>query len=493
MSGLEARLDRYAAYLGEKQARIRGYYEREAERYARRWLPLNRFYYDELARLLQRLVPPGRRVLDVGCGLGNALAAVRPRYGVGIDVSGAMLAEARRIHPELTFRELPGERADELGETFDYVLISNALTEVVDVRRFLRALRPVMRRDSRLVIVGTNFLWEPLLQLGGRLGLRPRGPEQNWFSPGDYRTLLRAAELDVIRQGSAVLVPKRVPGLSRLLNGVSGALPAVDKLGVLSYFVARPEPEPEPQNSLSVTVVVPCKDEQDNVPELVARMPALGREVELIFVDDRSTDATAERVREAIARYPTRAIKLVEGPGRGKGAAVRAGLEQATGDVLMILDADMTVMPEVLPDFLELIASGKAEFVNGSRLVYPMQEGAMRLANVFGNKLFASLFSFILEQPLKDTLCGTKVIRRSDYTKLLETRRQLGEVDLWGDYDWIFGAARHHLKIVELPVHYMARTAGETKMNRRLRNASVMLRMSLHGLRALKLGGGRSS
>jgi GT2 family glycosyltransferase len=404
---------------------------------------------------------------------------------VGHDISGEMVEQARRLHPEHTFLELSGERAGELDETFDYVLLSNVLTEVMDVRRFLCALRPVMSAETRVVIVGTNFLWEPALQVGGRLGLRPRGPAQNWFSPGDYRTLLHAADLEVVRQGSATLLPKKIPLLSPLINDLAGAVPGLNRLGLLQYFVARPEPAGE--EALSVSVVVPCKDEEENIEGLVARIPELGRGTEIIFVDDRSSDGTAAKVREEIERHPQRKIRLVEGPGRGKGAAVRAGLETATGDVLMILDADMTVMPEVLPDFLDLISSGKAEFVNGSRMVYPMQEGAMRFANVVGNKLFATLFTFILEQPIKDTLCGTKVVRRRDYAKLLEAREEFGEVDLWGDYDWIFGAARHHLKIVELPVHYVARTAGETKMNRRLRNATIMLRMSVHGLKGLKL------
>jgi glycosyltransferase involved in cell wall biosynthesis len=213
----------------------------------------------------------------------------------------------------------------------------------------------------------------------------------------------------------------------------------------------------------------------------------MGGGTELIFVDDKSTDKTAEKIKKQIEKKPEKNIKIVEGPGIGKGAACRAGFAAASNDIFMILDADMTVMPEALPEFFELIVQGKGEFINGSRLLYPMEDEAMRIANIIGNKLFAMLFTFILEQPIKDTLCGTKVILNRDYQKILEARDYFSSTDKWGDYDWIFGAARHNLKILELPVHYVSRKAGQTKMTGRLRNAWIMLKMCRVAFLKLKL------
>jgi len=275
--------------------------------------------------------------------------------------------------------------------------------------------------------------------------------------------------------------------LARLCNDFLVRMPFFRRIGVTYYTVARPLMPVENPAAMSVSVVVPCKNEEGNIEELVNRVPQMGAGTELIFVDDKSTDETALRVREQIERNPEKNIMLVEGPGMGKGAACRAGFERATHDVFMILDADMTVMPEVLPEFFELIAGGTGEFINGSRLMYPMEDQAMRLANVFGNKMFAMLFTFLLEQPIKDTLCGTKVIRRSDYHTITASREYFGNIDRWGDYDWIFGAARGSLKIVELPVHYVSRTAGETKMTGRLRNAWIMLKMCWAAFVKLKL------
>jgi glycosyltransferase involved in cell wall biosynthesis len=232
---------------------------------------------------------------------------------------------------------------------------------------------------------------------------------------------------------------------------------------------------------------VPCKNEEGNIPALVSRIPDLGKATEIIFVDDKSDDRTKEFVEKEIEMHPEKDIKLVEGPGKGKGAACRAGFETATGDVLMILDADMTVMPEDLGFFLDVIASGRGEFINGSRLVYPLESGAMKIFNILGNRFFSYIFTFLLSQFVRDTLCGTKVIWRRDYYKVLETRKALRDIDKWGDYDWLFMAARYNLRIVELPVHYRARVEGETKMTKRISNGLIMLRVCIRAFFSIKL------
>ena len=459
------------------------------------WIARSRYYYDGLARLLRFIVPPGRRVLDIGCGNGDLLAALEPSLAVGVDLSQGMVDLARRRHPNL---ELHRQAAEELslpahevrGEQggFDFVVTVNAIGEIADVLEALKRLTPLVHAETRLVIVYYNHLWEPLVPLAAALRLKLNNPTQNWFSPGDVRGLLHLAGFEVVKTGVRMPCPKYVPGLAELMNDVLGRLPLLERLGFVRFLVARPSISlPRPRAQYSATVVVPCKNEEDNVPAIPPRVPDMGAFTEIVFVDDRSDDATAQRVREAMAAYPDRRIKLVAGPGEGKGAAVRAGLAEAEGDVLMILDADMTVMPEDLPAFFDAITENKGELVMGTRLVYPLGAEAMRTANILGNKLFAWAFSFLLEQRITDTLCGTKVVLRHNYARLLESRALFGNVDRWGDYDWIFGAAKSNLKIVEVPVHYVERIAGETKMRKRLRNSFVMLRMCWLALLRLRL------
>lgn len=459
------------------------------------WIARSRYYYRTIQRLLGVIVPPGRRVLDVGCGTGDQLAGLTPSLGVGVDVSESMLRLAGEKYPGL---ELHHQAAEELTLAvhevrgarggFDFVVMVNVVGELADVLTAFKRLRPVMRPDSRLVIVYYNHLWEPLVDLAARLGQKLDNPTQNWLSLPDLRGFLHLAGFEIVKVGARMPCPKYVPGVAELLNEGLGRLPVIQRLGFIHFLVARPEGRlPLQPHEYTCTVVVPCKNEEDNVPAIPVRVPRMGRRTEIIFVDDRSSDRTAERVREAMAAHPDRPIKLVPGPGEGKGAAVRAGLAHATGDVFMILDADMTVMPEDLPAFFEAISGNKGEFINGSRLIYPLGAQAMRTANVLGNKVFAAVFTFLLEQRVTDTLCGTKAVMRDNYAKILSTRAEFGNVDRWGDYDWIFGAARNHLKIVELPVHYVERVAGESKMTKRLRNGLVMLRMCWVALRRVKM------
>jgi glycosyltransferase involved in cell wall biosynthesis len=178
-------------------------------------------------------------------------------------------------------------------------------------------------------------------------------------------------------------------------------------------------------------------------------------------------------------------IKGMQQPGKGKADAVFTAFDAATGDVLMILDADLTVPPEQLTAFWQAIRSGKGEFVNGSRLVYRMEDEAMRSLNLIANKLFSIIFTWLLSQRFTDTLCGTKVLRRTDYIRLKAGRAYFGNFDPFGDFDLIFGASKLNLKVVEIPIRYANRTYGETQISR-FRHGFMLLRMVLFAFRRIK-------
>lgn len=478
----------YQAFTQESRQKVVDFYEALGERQLD-WNRRFSYFRNRLTTLLRHFVRPAARVLDIGCGTGDFLAAVQPRLGVGVDCSPAMVRLAGERHPHLSFANGFAENLDEADiepGPYDYILMVNTIGEMCDIQAAFRRLHRFSSSQTRLVIVQYNYLWEPICRLAARMGLKLDNPTPNWLAPRDLAGLLHLSGFEAVRRGWTMPLPIRIPGLNGLCNSLLGRLYGFRSLGFLSYVVARPLVPCESPHRHSVSVVVPCKNEEDNIAGLVERIPEMGAGTEIIFVDDRSTDATADRVTEAARRLPRRDIKLVRGPGQGKGAACRAGFDTARGDVLMILDADMTVMPEELPLFFEALTSGRGEFINGSRLVYPLADQAMRPLNILGNKFFATLFSLLLEQPIRDTLCGTKVIWRRDYARLMESRQYFNSCDVWGDYDWLFGAAKNNLKIVELPVHYRERTAGETKMTKRLRNAWTMLRMCGIAFRKLR-------
>src|SRR3989304_937124 len=309
----------------------------------------------------------------------------------------------------------------------------------------VRELRKVTHPRTRVIITYYNYFWEPILRWGERLGMKMPQPQQNWLSHPDIENLLALADYECIRREYKLLLPKRIPLLSTFCNKVLANLPVFWKMSLVQFLVAKEIGVPRPENELSCTVVIPCKNERENIEGAVRRVPRLGRHTEIIFVEGNSSDGTEAEIRRVIAAYPEKDIRLVpQGMGSGKGDAVRKGFEAATGDILLILDADLTVPPEDLPKFFQALASGKGEFITGSRLVYPMEKQAMRFLNTLGNKFFSLAFTYLLEQRFKDTLCGTKALFRKDYERIAAERNYFGEFDPFGDFDLIFGAAQTH-------------------------------------------------
>jgi SAM-dependent methyltransferase len=468
--------------------------ERRRERVARldalaperdRFRRKNAYYHGELERLAKFFVPEGASVLEVGCATGDLLAALRPRRGLGIDLAPRMVELARAKHPELEFRVGDAEELD-IDETFDFVVFSDVIGLLDDVGAALRALRRVMRPDTRLFVTYYNFLWQPVLDLGAKLGQRLPVPEQNWLGKSDLENLLKLYDLEVAQSGVSTLVPVDIPVLSKLANRLLARAPGFQHLALVQWFVARPVWQYRaPAKPLSCTVVVPCKNERGNVEEIFARVPNLGSGTELLFVDGHSDDGTVEEIQRRLPSRPGTRL-ILQGDGKGKGDAVRKGFAAAKGEVLFILDADLTVPPEDLPKFYAALAEGHGEMINGSRLVYPMEGEAMRFLNLVGNKFFSLAFTYILGRPIKDTLCGTKVLTSRSYQRIADGRAYFGDFDPFGDFDLLFGGARAGLKIIEVPVRYRARTYGDTKISR-FRHGLLLLRMTALAFRKFKL------
>ena len=450
-----------------------------------RWIQSNRYFYDRVKRLLQFIVEPQKRVLDVRCETGHLLASVQPSYGVGVEISESMVDYAREQFPNLTFVRSDPEDL-QLNQKFDYVLF-NHVFDTVDILRAFERIGRHCTDDTLLVVINYNHLWQPILELAGKVGLRSRFIEPNWVSENDVCNFLKLAGFRSIRKHRLILFPKWIPIFSSLMNDWLARLPGLRRLCLMQVIVARMTPEPQSEDNITVSVVVPCRNEIDNVRPAVERIPSMGKHTEILFCDDKSSDGTADEVRRMQALYPAKDIRLVEGPGVCKAENVWTGFRASRCDVLMILDADLAVMPEELPEFFNALVSRRGQFVNGSRLVYPMQQNAMKFANMVGNKGFGLVFSYLLDQQLKDTLCGTKVMWRKDWIRLERSLGSWGIQDRWGDYELLFGASKLHLDIVEVPVHYQERIHGVTKMTRVFANGMRMLRICWYAWR--RLGG----
>ena len=450
-----------------------------------RWAPerdsfiaKNRAFHDDDRRYLAFLIPPGLRVLEIGCGTGGLLAALQPAKGIGIDISAPMIERARAAHPELEF--VVGDIEDpatvaRLAGPFDAIVIADAIGMLDDCQAMFEGLKGLCRPDTRLVVAYHNYLWEPVLRLAERLKLRMPEPLTNWLRPADIANLVELADFEPVRSEWRQLIPKRLFGIGTLVNRFGATLPLIRKLCLRHYLVARPRPKDE-HKALSASVIVPCRNERGNIAAIVARMPHFCDEFEIVFVEGGSSDGTWDEIVRVKAANPGMDIKLFKQDGKGKGDAMRKGFANARGDVLMILDADMTVAPEELPKFYQPLATGRGEFINGTRLVYPLERDSMRLLNRLANHTFSMLFTWLLNQRFTDTLCGTKALRRQHYERIARGRSYFGDFDPFGDFDLIFGATKLSLKVAEVPIRYAARTYGETNIAR-FRHGWLLLRM----------------
>ena len=444
------------------------------------------FYHKLLRHYYGFLIPQGLRVLELGCGQGNLLASLKPSLGVGVDFSGEMIRHASIKNPELIF--IHGDVHEiAFRKKFDVIILSDLVNDLWDVQLVMEGLRTMCHFQTRIILNYYNNLWRIPLSVVKWLGLGAENLEQNWLAPNDVFNLLELSGFDVIKISSSILFPLSIPFLTNLSNRYLVNFIPFKWLALTNFIVARPTPKDEKTVSeRNVSVIIPARNETGNIVNILHRIPQLGKDTELIFIEGHSSDNTYETIKRNIEKFPKKNYKLLRQAGKGKGDAVRLGFEKAKGDILMILDADMTVPPEDLSRFYEALVSGRGEFINGVRLVYPLRDQSMRFLNIIGNKFFSLAFSWLLGQSIKDTLCGTKVLWKKDYESIVENRNYFGEFDPFGDFDLLFGAAKLNLKIVELPIRYRSRTYGETNINR-WRHGWLLLKMVFFAAKRIKL------
>ena len=451
------------------------------------WEKKKRYSHEEHNRYLQFLVPNGLRVLDLGCGSGDLLASLKPSYGVGIDFNRFLIDSAILKYPDLHFfiEDIENPQIiNNLEGPFDIILITDVIGELDDIQVFLEGLHQHCTTDTRLIITYYNPLWGPFVKIGEALGIKKPQVEQNWLSTTDIRNIVGLAGFEVIKKDWRQLIPFRLLGLGHFFNRYVATLPLIRVLCLRNYAVVRSLKKSVKKN-FTVTVLIPCRNERGNIEDAIKRTPHFCKDIEFIFVEGHSKDGTLEEIYRVRDTNPTYDIKILTQPGIGKADAVRAGFSQAKGEILMILDADLTMPPEDLPKYYKALVSGEGEFINGSRLVYPMEKEAMRFLNHLANIIFSLLFTYLLNQRFTDTLCGTKALFSLHYQMIVANRAYFGDFDPFGDFDLIFGATKLNLKVVEIPIRYSSRHYGTTQISR-LSHGSLLVKMVIFAFRKLK-------
>jgi SAM-dependent methyltransferase len=470
--------------MGSYLDRIRDFYDKAPTDST--WF--GRFYRSLLARYYRQLIPSNASILEIGCGSGELIAQLPNRDIAGVDLSAKQIAAARQRTPHGTFitsaaEVLQCEGSGPLDRAFDYIILSETVNFSADVQTLLENLQQFADKHTRLILNFYNTVWYPILQVATVLGLKSRQPMTNWLSASDVRGLLDLADWEVIHQEQRIICPVPLLGLDRWINRFFA--PLLPFLSLTIFQTARSR-QTTATTTQSVSVIVPARNEAGNIDAAIQRIPQMGAGTEIILIEGHSQDETWARIQRAVDDHPNLNVKALRQTGAGKGNAVREAFAEASGDILMILDADLTVPPEELPKFYQALVSGRTEFANGVRLVYPMDGKAMRFLNMCANKFFSLAFTWVLGQPIKDTLCGTKVLFRSDYLQIAANRADFGDFDPFGDFDLLFGARRLNLKISDIPIRYQERTYGKTNI-RRWSHGLLLLRMLGFSLVRLKM------
>lgn len=442
---------------------------------------LVRYYYEQVENILIFLIPKNSTILEIGCSDGELLKKLKPKHAVGAYLVTSHLKD---VGSNIQFMEGLPEQVPDMNEKFNYILFFNSVGYIEDLEKAFVEVKRFCNPDSRIVITYYNYLWEPVFNVLERVGLKEKQRlKQSWLSIRDISNLLLLADFEVIETDQFMIIPFYIPLLSAFFNKYCSRLPVLRKLCLVKCVIARPVAKKKEE--YSVSVVIAARNEAGTIEDAVKRIQKLGKHTEIIFVEGHSKDNTKEEIKRVMETYKEKDIKFFVQDGKGKGDAVRKGFDNATGDILMILDADLTVVPEDLKKFYHAIAEGKGEFINGSRLVYPMEHEAMRTLNLIGNKGFSMMFSWLLNQRIKDTLCGTKVLFRKDYLKIKAGREYFGDFDPFGDFDLLFGAAKLHMKIIEIPVRYKSRVYGTTNIQR-FAHGWLLIRMCIFATKKLK-------
>jgi hypothetical protein len=450
------------------------------------WIAKNRYYYNKLSQFYKFIIPPQSKVLQIGCKSGFLLNSVDPLFGLGIDENLEYIQEAKEKYQNKKNLSFECKNIYDLSKNnnkhFEYIIISHTLMREYDIQVFLETVQNFCNAKTRIIINVCSWLWEPIINLGQRLKLCRKDQFKNWVQISDIKNFLKLTEFETISTHRRTLIPKNIPIIAPILNKIISNIPLVDFLCIDQFVITRSIKKKIAKENLTCSVIIPCRNEKGNIESAIKQIPQMGKHTEIIFVEGHSQDETLEEVKKRCARTKREnfSFKYTVQPGTGKADAVKTGFAMATGNVLMILDADLTVPPEELTKFWQAISQGKGEFINGVRLVYEMESQAMMRLNLIANKLLSIGFSWLFNQNIKDTLCGTKVLFKSDWEKILKQRKFLGNSDPFGDFDLIFGAVKQNLKLIDIPVHYKDRTYGSTQI-RRFWHGMILIKMCFIG------------
>ena len=338
---------------------------------------------------------------------------------------------------------------------------------------------------QKIIILSKNMIWMILIKI--LKYFLKFSPVKNNFLPASYlKNLFSSCNLEIVRNEKIIALPVYIPFLTNIINRIF-RLPILNLFCLNNLTILKKIKKNLDNNkNLNVSFIIPCKNEKDNIHLFEKEISYSNSNYEFLFGDDNSTDGTGEEIDRLIKKLPQNKIIKYQGSGVCKSENVYEGIEKATGDIVVVYDADLTVSFKDV-EFSLKFKTTNADFINCTRMIYPQKDGAMKLFNFLGNSFFAILFSVLFKKKITDTLCGTKIFYKKNWKNIKKDNSKWGMKDLWGDFDLLIGAYKNNLKIIEVPVTYFERKEGQTKMTSLISNAFRMLFIVLFSYFKLRL------
>lgn len=400
----------------------------------------------------------------------------------GVILKSLICPQKATINEEEIFPDLSKD-----SESRTAILLNGVFNHHYDIENLLNSIKKSLNRNSRIISIMYNPYLSWAYYVATVFNFRNGPLPTTFITRTDLENILLLTGFELVKTKNAVYCPWRLYGLGDFLNNILSTIPIIKWLSLTYIVVLRPIIK-ERGELPSLSCIIPARNERGNIENALKRLPDLPCNIEIIFVEGNSSDQTWEEIQRVKQLYDKKfTIKILQQSGVGKSDAVRLGFKHASHDLFTILDADLTMPPELLIRFYEAYTNGHADFINGSRLVYPMEGDAMRFLNRLGNVFFARALSWVLDVKIGDSLCGTKLVTRHDYNRMIKWRQDFGDFDPFGDYELLFPAAVLGLGIIDIPIRYHSRTYGETNISR-FRHGLILLKMTMIGLFRIKLG-----
>jgi len=439
-----------------------------------------KYYHKRIRKVFSFIIPPNKKILFFGSYDGKILASLRPKMGIGIEVERKIFKIAKKRHLKLKFLNISYDSYIP-KEKFDYIILNSTLGQTTDMLRVLKNIFRACCPSTKILIYQHNYLWEGILNFAEKLSLKRKEGVQNWLSINDVKTYLEGANFQVTRIFRRTIFPLNFFGLGKVLNFIGALIPFFDFFKLDQFIIARPEPHLFPKSlPKSLTICITVRNEKGNIEKIIKSIPKICNQQEILFVEGHSTDGTKEEILKIKKKYSHKNVRVIGQPGIGQGDAIRVGFKAAKGEIIIIYEGDNTADPKDLQYFYKAMKSGKYEFIEGSRFVYPINNQTMPIINQLGNTFFAKWFSFFLGHRTTDVLCGIKSILKRDFNLIYKRWGFLGFEDPFGDFELIYGATRMGLKFGEIPTRYYSRTYGETK-TRPFTHGLYLLKMAAKG------------